>query len=531
MLNNRIPAIRNQALISVGLFILALWAAWEAAGEVISGDTRAMEFAVLGFAACAIAVTILRSWRTGFYFFLVWMLFEDLARKFMANNTALFFGKDILLLFVYISLFNDVRHGRAKAFRPPFLFFLSLFFWLGVLQVFNQNSPSVLYGLLGVKTYFYYIPLMFVGYALVQTDEDLEKFLVVNVGLAGVIGALGVAQGILGNSFLNPAKLSPELQDLGDLSKASPLTGQVFNLPDSVFVSSGRFAAYLSVVFILAVGTAGYLILHTKRYRKLTFVTIGVLGVATLLSGSRTALVCVASSTLVLAAGFLWGAPWRWKQAHRLVKVIRRSFIVGALGLAAIFLIFPGEAGSRLAFYTETLSPESSTYAGTSRAWDYPIINLEDALRNSNWIIGNGIGTDSLGAQYVSRVIGSHPLLFGVEEGYGTMIAEMGILAPFLWLLWTAALVYYLWKIVRKLRETRLFPIGFACFWYAVMLLYPLTYITMAHYQNYVTNVYLWLCVGIIFALPGIAARPAAAAATRVALVPEPPPPSPVVSA
>ncbi|HUA00437.1 MAG TPA: hypothetical protein VMB02_08915, partial [Candidatus Aquilonibacter sp.] len=69
------------------------------------------------------------------------------------------------------------------------------------------------------------------------------------------------------------------------------------------------------------------------------------------------------------------------------------------------------------------------------------------------------------------------------------------------------------------------------CFWYAVMLLYPLTYITMAHYQNYVTNVYLWLCVGIIFALPGIAARPAPPAAARVALVEEAPPSSPVVRA
>ena len=500
--------MRNQALIGAGLFVFAIWAAWQAGNEVVSENTRVLEFVALGFAVCAIGVAILRSWRTGFYLFLVWMLFEDMARKYMGNNLALFFGKDILLLLVYISFFRDVRLGRAKSFRPPFLLFLSLFFWLGLLQVFNDNSPSILYGLLGMKTYFYYIPLMFVAYGLIQTDKDLRKFLIANVVLAGVIGGLGIAQAILGNSFLNPATLAPELQDLGDLSKVSPLSGQVFNLPASVFVSTGRFATYLIAVFILAMGTAAYLILHTKQYRKLVFVVLGMLGVASLLSGSRTASGFVACSALVLSAGFLWGAPWRQQQGHRLVKVLRRSAIVGALGLAAVFLIFPGKAGSRLAYYTETLNPESSAYQGTGRAWDYPIHNLEQALENPHWVIGNGIGTASLGTQYIDRLVGKPPL-YSIEEGFGTLIVEMGLLGPLVWLLWTVAMLYYLWKVVRSLRETRLFPIGFAFFWYAVLLLYPLTFLTIAVYENFVCNIYLWMFVGVVFRLPQLLATPA----------------------
>lgn len=499
--------MRNQALIGAGLFVLAIWAAWQAGNEVASENTRVLEFVALGFAVCAIGVAILRSWRTGFYLFLVWMLFEDMARKYMGNNLALFFGKDILLLLVYISFFRDVRLGRAKSFRPPFLLFLSLFFWLGLLQVFNDNSPSILYGLLGIKTYFYYIPLMFVTYSLIRTDQDLRKFLVANVVLAGVIGGLGIAQGILGNSFLNPRTLAPELQDLGDLSKVSPLSGQVFNLPSSVFVSSGRFATYLIPAFILAMGTAAYLILHTKQHRKLVFLVLAGLGVACLISGSRTASGFVACSALVLSAGFLWGAPWRQQQGHRLVKVLRRSFIVGAIGLAVLFLIFPQQAGSRLAFYSETLNPESSAYQGTSRTWDYPMQNFETALQNPHWAIGNGIGTASLGTQYVDRLVGARPL-YGVEEGFGTLIVEMGVLAPFLWLLWTIAMLYYLWKVVRSLRETRLFPIGFAFFWYAVLLLYPLTFLTIAVYENFVCNIYLWMFVGVVFRLPQLLTTP-----------------------
>jgi hypothetical protein len=514
LLNIRIPQIRNQTLVGAGLFVFAIWAAWLAGNEVISGSLKVLEFIMLGFAAGAIGIAIVRSWRTGFYLFLVWMLFEDLVRKYMGNNLALFFGKDILLLLVYISFFRDVRLGRAKSFRPPFLLFLSLFFWFGLLQVFNQNSPSILYGLLGMKTYFYYIPLTFVAYGLIQSDRDLRKFLIINAILAGVIGGLGIAQAVLGNTFLNPATLAPELQELGNLSKVTPLTGQVFSLPSSIFVSSGRFATYLLAAFILAAGTAAYLILHTRKYRKLVFVVLAVLGVATLLSGSRNASVFVASSALALPAGFLWGAPWLQKQGHRLVTVLRRSFIVGALGLAAVFLIFPEQAGSRLAFYSETLNPDSSAYQGNSRAWNYPMLNLDLAWENPNWLIGNGIGTDSSGAQYVSELTGTRPS-YEVEEGYGSLIVEMGILAPILWILWTAALLYYLWKVIQGLRETRLFPIGFAMFWYALLLLYPLTYIALAQYQNYVTNIYLWIFVGIVFRLPQLLPGPLVSGKSR----------------
>ncbi|MGA9632743.1 MAG: hypothetical protein WBQ63_15055, partial [Candidatus Acidiferrales bacterium] len=319
---------------------------------------------------------------------------------------------------------------------------------------------------------------------------------------------LGIAQAVLGNTFLNPATLAPELQDLGDLSKISPLSGQVFNLPASVFVSAGRFATYLIPASILVMGTAAYLVLHTKRYRKLVFAVLGALGVASLLSGSRTASGFVASSALALSAAFLWGAPWRQRQGHRLVKVLRRSFIIGALGLAAVFLIFPEQAGSRLAYYTETLNPESSAYQGTSRTWDYPIVNFQKALENPHWAIGNGIGTASLGTQYVDRLVGERPL-YGVEEGFGTMIVEMGIAAPMLFLLWTTALLYYLWKVVRGLRETRFFPIGFAFLWYAFLLFYPLTYLSIAVYENFVCNIYLWIFVGIVFRLPQLLKAPA----------------------
>jgi hypothetical protein len=496
--------LKSQTAIGFCVFIVGIWVAWQAGEKIASNNLSAIEFAAFGFAACTVAVVILRSWRRGFYLFIIWMLFEDLARKYLGNNLVLFFAKDVLLALVFFSFLLAARRDRERVFRPSFLLPLAVFFWLGAIQLFNQNSPHILYGLLGIKVYFYYVPLMFVGYALIRNDEDLRKFLALNVGLGGLIGLLGIIQAIVGHNFLNPTKLAPELMELGELDKVTPLSNQLFSLPTSVFVSNGRFANYLMFVFIFSFGAAGYLLLHTRRSRKLVFLSIAIVGVAVFFSGSRGALMFVLISAIALVAGLLWGAPWRWQQAHRLVKVIRRSAIVATVALAAALFVFPEEAGSRIAFYAETLLPNSQAFAVRTRSWDYPIQNLLFAFDGPNWVFGNGIGTASLGTQYVAKVLHQPPPNVWVEEGYGVLIVELGIVAPFLWIAWTAALLLAAWKVVRELRETRFFPIGFAIFWYAFLLLYPLTYGSLASYQNYIGNAYFWLLVGVLFKLPVI---------------------------
>ena len=87
------------------------------------------------------------------------------------------------------------------------------------------------------------------------------------------------------------------------------------------------------------------------------------------------------------------------------------------------------------------------------------------------------------------------------------MIVEMGIFAPFLWILWSVALLYRASKIVLDLRETRFFPIAFAIFWFAFLLLLPFTFGSLNNYQNYICNAYLWLLVGVLFRLPEVLAQ------------------------
>jgi len=80
--------------------------------------------------------------------------------SYLGNNMAIYFAKDFLLLVIYISFIAAYRRKEVKGF-PPFLIPLLLLVWFGVIQIFNPGSPHPMFGLLGFKVYFYYIPLFF----------------------------------------------------------------------------------------------------------------------------------------------------------------------------------------------------------------------------------------------------------------------------------------------------------------------------------------------------------------------------------
>lgn len=385
---------------------------------------------------------------------------------------------------------------------------LSCFIWLAALQIFNPNSPSIPYGLLGFKLDFFYVPLMYVGYSLIRDRQDLRRFLVGNAALATLIAAVAIVQAIVGNGFLNPGNLPIELLDTANLEKVAPISGLVFSLPNSVFVSPGRLALYLTLAITLGIGTAGYLLLSAAGNRKTVFVSIGAIAAAALFSGSRTGVIFVFSTVLVMGMGLLGGAPWRMQRVHKIFKAISWSVAIITIGLSLAVLLYPVEVGSRIAFYVETLNPFSSASAIGFRGISYPMQNLATAFDEPNWLLGNGTGTASLGLQYVAKLIHSSYRGKWTEEGYGQLMLEMGILAPILWVLWSSALLWGRWKIARRLRQTSLFPVAFAIVWFAFLLLFPMTFGGTSAYQNYINNAFLWLLVGILYRLPEIAGMP-----------------------
>ncbi len=496
----------------IGMFALI----WQLSGWVSSGTSIYIILTFVAAIGFVVMTVILRDWRLGVFIFLVWLVFEDMIRKYTGNSIFIFFAKDFVIAFTYVAMFVAYRRHKLLTFKPPFLFWLAIFFWFGALQMFNPNSPHILFGIFGMKTYFFYVPLLFAGYAILRTETDLYKVLTLNMWIALFVAGLGVFQSLVGLDILTPADMAPELYELSHVLRATPQSHIMVSRPTSVFVSDGRFTLFLMLLFILAYGTAGYLLMRTKKGRPVVFSALGVIVLATLMSGGRAAVLYVLVSAAVLSLAILWGAPWRERQAFRLGKAIRLSATFAGIAILIAVTFFPEAVHARWAFYSETLSPSSATSELGTRGWEYPIQEFIKIFSQPNWQIGNGIGNASLGTQYVGRLVGLRPLYLGSESGYGVLIAEFGVLGPILWTFWTIAVIVSAWKVVRKLKQTPLFPIGFAIFWFAFMLLGPFTFYGLNSYQNYLTNAYLWLTLGMLFRLPGLLAEQKAAAARHV---------------
>jgi len=273
---------RRSPLAGLAFFALAAATAYQTAIFIVRGDFTGLAYVGIAFAIATLVVAILHDWRNGLYLFLAWLLFEDLGRKFLGNNMGIYFAKDGLLLIIYLAFFVAYRRrdNGMQTFRPPFVRILLTFVWFGLMQVFNPASTHVVYGLLGMKLYFYYVPLIVVGYALITSEKDLRKFFHVNLALMIVIIALGIMQSIIGPKFLNPDVLADDIRLLSQTYRTAPISGVMVYRPTSIFVSIGRFQDLVILAWLLVFGFSGYLLLRHRRGRKFAFLALAVTAAA-----------------------------------------------------------------------------------------------------------------------------------------------------------------------------------------------------------------------------------------------------------
>ena len=503
---DRLAPGRRRLLGRSALLLAALGAAWLVSQFVVNSDWTSLGLAFGALAGVAVAVKVLNDWRQGLYIFFGWLFFEDLVRKYLGNNMIVYFAKDFLVILVYISFFAARRrHKDIAVFKPPFLMPLLLLVWFAVGQVFNPASTSVIFGLLGLKLYFLYVPLMYLGYALMDSEKDLRRFFMFNAVLLLVVAGLGIAQAIIGPTFLNPGTLQEDIRESASLYRVSPITGQAAYRPASVFVSTGRFQNLIITSWIILIGFAGYLLFRSKKGRTILFTTIAVLAGAAVMSTSRGVVMWCGGSTLVIVAAFLRGAPWKQKKANRVFRSLQRIALLAGLMILALAVIFPEQVGSRFAIYSETLSPYSPTSELAHRTRDYPLRNFLSAFDTPRWPYGYGTGTASLGGQYVSRILHIQGTGVTVENGYGQLVIEMGVVGLLLWIVLGFSVCSFAWKLVKSLHGSPWFPLAFVIFWLMFLTFFPMGYNSVIFFQDFIVNAYLWILLGVLFRLPKLA--------------------------
>ena len=251
---------------------------------------------------------------------------------------------------------------------------------------------------------------------------------------------------------------------------------------------------------MISLGYGGYLLMRSKHGRTLAFTTVGMVAAASLMCASRGVFMWNGGIALVVTAGFLWGAPWRQREVIRILRAIQRTVLFAGIGILVLLTLFPEELGSRLSIYSETLLPNSPASELVHRTQTYPLQQLGYAFDHPRWPYGYGIGTCTLGTQYVVRIMHATPMRIGVESGFGNLLVELGIVGLLLWILLGFSISISSWKVVKELRGTPWFPLAFVIFLFSFLLFFPMTFTSNA-YQDFVINAYFWLLLGILYRL------------------------------
>jgi len=210
-------------------------------------------------------------------------------------------------------------------------------------------------------------------------------------------------------------------------------------------------------------------------------------------------------STLVIVAAFLRGAPWKQKKANRVLRSLQQVALLAGLMILALAVIFPEQVGSRFAIYSETLSPYSPTSELAHRTRDYPLRNFLSAFDTPRWPYGYGTGTASLGGQYISRILHIQGTGVTVENGYGQLVIEMGVVGLLLWIVLGFSVCSFAWKLVKSLHGSPWFPLAFVIFWLMFLTFFPMGYNSVIFFQDFIVNAYLWILLGVLFRLPKLA--------------------------
>ncbi|MFQ5874417.1 MAG: hypothetical protein ACE5JL_11540, partial [Dehalococcoidia bacterium] len=474
-------------------------------------DERWLVIAVLLTAIGGLSTVAFSRWRTGVLLFFVWIAFEDLARKYLDNALIIYAAKDILVLATYAGYLFWLKRRGERLFRNPVLLPILLLFAWAVLQTLNPGIDSPLTPIVGLRMWFLYVPMMYLGYAFLKHDGHLRGFIVVLMVVGSMVGLLGIIQAIVGLEFLNPDELLPNVRLFLVRNFGDPFGSFTVVRPNSTFLDAGRFATYVFGIFYVGLGGLAYFysVRKRSRTRRLSlpiFACWAIVFAALFISAQRASIVWLILTIPIfflawLVAGSRRGVPGF---GHRFP--LMQVLVLGAVGALVLVLLIPRQLEGVYRFYDETLSPLGTQSELWNRgAWWTGVRYAMDAS-----VLGHGTGMNSLGKQYIFDVNPYDPAdpeltrLGGVEGGYAATVWEWGIVGLGLWFLMSGLLLIRMWGRLRDMGRTPYFWFGVSIVSYTFFILFPWFALGFQVYQNYVVQPLLWFLVGLYFKVADI---------------------------
>lgn len=347
-----------------------------------------------------------------------------------------------------------------------------------------RGDKPIAMGILGLKVFLGYIPLITCAYYQVKDKKNLLIFTRLMLILAIACCLLGMTQ----YQFLSSGRCQGTDHLVGDdLFKATLeykcLVGGslVFSPSQNMIRLPGTFVAPWQWAWFL-IGNAFFTFATafsdpSPLWRMGGLAGMGLVFVNAVISGQRIALALVPTVTIILLV--LTGQ----------VANVKRFLPIGG-GLGVLLLVV---SASNPAIVQERIDSFVGRWQA-SPPTDFIAQQFEHTSEGNDGILGNGLGR----ATNSARAFGKTAL---VETYYPKLIYELGPLGAIIFLGFVSTITFTTFKAYRSVKEKNLRSFG-ASFWVFILIISYNTY----YYPLDVDPVcvYYWYAVGVIYRLPEI---------------------------
>lgn len=431
----------------------------------------------------------LRHWRWSIYGLLAYFPFSGIPFVLLYPNTApAGLLKDFLFVLpAYAGFFGTAIVKRQRITYPGLpLVTGGLFAAMVCVQAFNPSVPSPLAAAVGVKVWLLYMPMMVLGYHLVDNRRDLGRLL----GLLSVTAIIPAAIGIVEAGLIYSGQAATVNAFYGDAAATVTqgfgvlsVGGADIQRVASTFPFAAQYLVFLTVMVAvtLAWWRGGFERIQggdtAVAQKGLAALLCLLMVVAAFLSGSRGAFVLV---PLILVLALVLERR----------RGIGRGFAV--VGVVAAMLVAISVFGASSSGFVKSLSQHTSD--------QFSLIftsGVEESLQTTT--TGLGTGSDTNAARYVlSDPSTTLTTVGGVrqESWYVKALVELGVLG--LILLVTLLCVVF-WGALRghfQIRDSGLRSVSAALL---ALLVVHVLYNVKGQYPDIdPLNVYLWLFLGLL---------------------------------
>ncbi|MBD2039666.1 hormogonium polysaccharide biosynthesis protein HpsL [Microcoleus sp. FACHB-672] len=446
-----------------------------------------------GFLALALAFKYPRQ---ALWAFLIYLPINGTVTYWVGGGNAVFqLAKDALYFPALVALVQHLKHSRlpliiSKGLVQPLLILLTVcILTLIIVNGSQQFSPNpggkpILLGILGLKVFIGYVPLITCGYYLIRNKQQFLFLTRLHVVLALICCSLGFLQYLMlqtgvceGTRNLQGAELFKATTDAKCLVGGSLVfTPQenVIRLPGT-FVSPWHWAWFLMSNTFLTFGSA--FSDPSLLWQIASFASLAAVIINAVICGQRIALIAVPAIIIILL--ILTG---------QVANLKRFLPIAGGIGLlaAAGVAIFPKLVQDRIKSFIERwqASPPTEFFAN----------QVQFTVEGQAGLLGKGLGR----ATNSARALGDTQL---IETWFPKLLYEIGPIGLIAFLIFVTALSVVTFKAYRSLKDKNLRSFG-ACLWVFVLFVsynpywYPLDTDPIA--------VYYWFFAGVILKLPAL---------------------------